>query len=216
MQLRLSAKWKMQMHFGDSDDRPAGRLLCYIKLQNTGFAPLPVGNKQPSAPIVQWIKSARYKWKKKTISLLKLKSLHGIKLNHRLCHIICVTEHKKTHFNIRDNWCCLKTMNEKWNCTAATVMSVPWWSPSWIWEWTDGNIWLIQTDILCNQWTSEWKQNNNPLISPFILLILKLLLWCSPPNRVWQVHQLVLIHFQCSQFLQRAWRKRERELERCM
>lgn len=47
------------------------------------------------------------------ISSLKLKSLHGIKLNHRLCHIICVKLHKETHSSIRDNSRCLLFGNKR-------------------------------------------------------------------------------------------------------
>lgn len=60
--------------------------------------------------------------RKEKISLLKLKSLHGIKLNHRLCYIICVKVHKETRSNIRDNWWCLETMDQEQSCAAGLEM----------------------------------------------------------------------------------------------
>lgn len=56
-------------------------------------------------------------------SLLKIKSLHGITLEHGLCHIICVKLHKEKQPNMRDNWQCLLFGNEgpKQNCAAKVV-----------------------------------------------------------------------------------------------
>lgn len=58
------------------------------------------------------------------------------------------------------------------------------------------------------------RRHNNPLSSGFTLLLSNLLLWCSPSNGIWQVHQLIFIHFQCSQFLQVAFKKKKEQRAR--
>lgn len=103
-QLGLSVEWKMQMRSGDSDEcekrvRHAGEPQCYktIQLQNTAFdrslwrtGTDHTVHKQPCI----------------TDKCISLGSLHGIKPNHRLCHIICVKLQEK-YSNIWHNGQCL-------------------------------------------------------------------------------------------------------------